>query len=82
VVMPRPRVDLLVHLRLSDDASGAAAERDALFRLDEAIDNLFGEEYDGSDVDEGPFGTRRPVCGLLFSPHERTRHPHEKVTTT
>jgi len=59
VVIPRPRVDLLVHLRLSDDASGAAAERDALFRLDEASDNRFGEEYDGSDVDEGPFGTRR-----------------------
>jgi hypothetical protein len=53
--MPRPRVDLLLHLRLSDDASGAAAERDALFRLDEAIDNRFGEEYDGNDVGEGEF---------------------------
>jgi hypothetical protein len=53
--MPRPRVDLLVHLRLSDDASGASAERDALFRLDEAIDNRFGEEYDGNDVGEGEF---------------------------
>jgi hypothetical protein len=53
--MPRPRVDLLVHLRLSDDARGAAAERDALFRLDEAIDNRFGEEYDGNDVGEGEF---------------------------
>jgi hypothetical protein len=53
--MPRPRVDLLVHLRLSDDASGASAERDALFRLDEAIDNQFGEEYDGNDVGEGEF---------------------------
>jgi hypothetical protein len=45
--MPRPRVDLLLHLRLSDDATGAATERDDLFRLDEAIDNRFGEEYDG-----------------------------------
>jgi hypothetical protein len=53
--MPRPRVDLLVHLRLSDDTSGASAERDALFRLDEAIDNRFGEEYDGNDVGEGEF---------------------------
>jgi hypothetical protein len=53
--MPRPRVDLLLHLRLSDDASRAAAERDALFRLDEAIDNRFGEEYDGNDVGEGEF---------------------------
>src|SRR5437762_13505121 len=53
--MPEPRVDLLVHLRLSDEASGAAAERDALFRLDEAIDNRFGEEYDGNDVGEGEF---------------------------
>jgi len=31
---------------------------------------------------ERPFPTRRPVCGLLFSPHERTRHAHEEVTTT
>ena len=53
--MPRPRVDLLLHLRLSDDATGAATERDALFRLDEAIDNRFGEEYDGNDVGEGEF---------------------------
>lgn len=53
--MPRPRVDLLVHLRLSDDATGAAAERDALFRLDEAIDNRFGDEYDGNDIGEGEF---------------------------
>jgi hypothetical protein len=53
--MPKPRVDLLVHLRLSDEASGAAAERDALFRLDEAIDNRFGEEYDGNDIGEGEF---------------------------
>ena len=62
MVIPRPRVDLLVHLRLSDDASGAAAERDALFRLDEASDNRFGEEYDGSDVDEGPFGRPPTTC--------------------
>jgi len=53
--MPRPRVDLLVHLRLSNEASGAAGERDALFRLDEAMDNRFGEEYDGNDVGEGEF---------------------------
>ena len=53
--MPRRRVDLLVHVRLSDDATGAAAERDALFRLDEAIDTRFGEEYDGNDVGEGEF---------------------------
>jgi hypothetical protein len=53
--MPKQRVDLLVHLRLSDDPSGAVAERDALFRLDEAIDNRFGEEYDGNDVGEGEF---------------------------
>jgi len=53
--MPRPRVDLLVHLRLSDAATGAAEERDALFRLDEAIDNRFGEEYDGNDTGEGEF---------------------------
>lgn len=53
--MPRPRVDLLIHLRLSDDATGAAAESDALFRLDEAIDNRFGDEYDGNDVGEGEF---------------------------
>jgi len=53
--MPEPRVDLLVHLRLPDEASGAAAERDALFRLDEAIHNRFGEEYDGNDVGEGEF---------------------------
>lgn len=52
---PRPRVDLLVHLRLSDDASGGDAERDALFRLDEAIDNRFSEEYDGNDIGEGVF---------------------------
>ena len=31
---------------------------------------------------ERPFPTRSPVCGLLFSPHERTRHAHEEVTTT
>src|SRR5437899_1834391 len=53
--MSRPRVDLLVHLRLSDDATGAAAERDALFQLDEAIDSRFGEEYDGNDIGEGEF---------------------------
>jgi hypothetical protein len=53
--MPRPRVDLLIHLRLSDDASSGAAERDALFRLDDAIDNRFGEEYDGNDLGEGEF---------------------------
>jgi hypothetical protein len=53
--MPKPRVDLLVHLRLSDEASGAAAERDALLRLDEAIDNRFGDEYDGNDIGEGEF---------------------------
>jgi hypothetical protein len=53
--MPRPRIDLLLHLRLSDNATGAATERDALFRLDEAIDNRFGEEYDGNDVGEGEF---------------------------
>ena len=55
--MPRPRIDLLLHLRLSDDATGAATERDALFRVDEAIDNRFGEEYDGNDVGEGEFLT-------------------------
>ncbi|HVC75269.1 MAG TPA: hypothetical protein VND96_02000 [Candidatus Micrarchaeaceae archaeon] len=53
--MPRRRVDLLVHLRLSDDATGTAAERDALFRIDEAIDKCFGEEYDGNDIGEGEF---------------------------
>ena len=53
--MPKPRVDLLVHLRLSDDATGRADERDALFRLDEAIDHSFGEEYDGNDIGEGEF---------------------------
>jgi hypothetical protein len=53
--MPKPRVDLLVHLRLSNEASGSAAERDAPFRLDEAINNRFGEEYDGNDVGEGEF---------------------------
>lgn len=53
--MPKPRVDLLLHLRLSDDATGAATERDALFQLDDAIDNRFGEEYDGNDIGEGEF---------------------------
>jgi len=53
--MPKPRVDLLIHLRLADDATGAAAERDALFQLDTAIDNRFGEEYDGNDIGEGEF---------------------------
>ena len=53
--MPKPRVDLLLHLRLSDDATGAATERDTLFQLDGAIDNRFGEEYDGNDIGEGEF---------------------------
>jgi hypothetical protein len=30
--MPKPRVELLLHLRLSDDASGTAAEPGALLR--------------------------------------------------
>lgn len=51
--MPKPRVDVLLHLRLSDDATDAATERDALFQLDDAIDNRFGEEYDGDDIGEG-----------------------------
>ena len=53
LAMPRPRVDMVVHLRLSDDASGVPPERDALFRLDEAIDNRFGEQYDGNDMGQG-----------------------------
>jgi hypothetical protein len=56
-MMPKPRVDVLLHLRLSDDATGAATERDALFQLDDAIDNRFGEEYDGDDIGEG-----KPWC--------------------
>lgn len=66
--MPRPRVDVLVHLRLSDDAAGAAAERDALFRLDEAIDNRFGDEYDGNDVGEGVFRIRGQQVQLDLKP--------------
>lgn len=54
-MVPKPRVDVLLHLRLSDDATGAATERDALFQLDEAVDNQFGEEYDGNDIGEGEF---------------------------
>ncbi len=53
--MSKARVDLLVHLRLSDDGSGTAAEREALFKLDEAIDGRFGDEYDGNDIGEGEF---------------------------
>jgi hypothetical protein len=81
--MPKRRVDLLVHLRLSDDATGASAERDALFRLDEAIDNRFGEEYDGNDIGEGEFLIHLLPMG---DPDELLREvvqmiPHELLRT-
>ena len=53
--MTKARVDLLIHLRLSDDGSGTAAEREALFKLDEAIDGRLGDEYDGNNIGEGEF---------------------------
>ena len=47
------------------------------------------EGYVGMDVRRaariaaaGHGGHWEYFCGLLFSPHERTRHAHEEVTTT
>ena len=53
--MPRARVDLLIHLKLSDAASGTPSERETLFGLDEEIDAQLGDEYDGNDIGEGEF---------------------------
>ncbi len=48
-----------VYLKLSDDASGSAAERDRLFDFDERLEARFPSkqpfEYDGHEIGQGYF---------------------------
>ncbi len=49
------RLDLLIHLRLSESGVGTPSERETLFKLDEVIESQFEGQYDGNDIGEGEF---------------------------